>query len=271
MTRRRVLNITTKKKRDAMQPLSYNSDTGVPTNTARPGVGITLQGGKTNMLLWCPTARDLTDPGGTSNAVTYESGRTSSTVYLRLLAEKIRMSTSDSTPWIWRRIVVSTKNPAFRALTSAESAGGKNPSPYIETSDGYQRLLQQWDNTGGNLQTQNLIFGDIFRGGQGRDWSDPITAPIDTLRVTKHYDKTTTIRSGNDSGTYRVTRRTHPFNRTFRYDEDEQGQFQSSSVWSSTGKGMGDVYIIDLFSNFIGGTTSLLKFEPEAMLYWHER
>jgi len=271
MTRRKVLNITTRKKRDTMQPVSYNTDAGVPTNTARPGVGAVLQGGRTNMLMWSPTARDLTDANGVANGVSYESSRSASTIFIRLLSEKIRMSTNDSTPWIWRRIVISTKSPVFRVLTAAESAGGKNPVPYIETSNGYGRLLQQWDNAGGNNATQSLIFDEMFKGKQGKDWSDPITAPIDNITITKHYDKTTTIKSGNDSGTYRVTRRTHTFNRTFRYFEDENGQFQDSSFWSSYGKGMGDVFVIDLFSNFIGGAASLLKYEPEASMYWHER
>lgn len=222
------------------------------------------------MLLWSPTARDLTDGGGTANPVSLEASRTSSTIYLRLLSEKIKMSTSDSTPWIWRRIVVSTKNPQFRTLVSTEAAG-KNASPYIETSNGMGRLLQQWDATGGNSATQTLILDEVFRGNQGKDWSDPITAPVDTLNITKHYDKTTVIRSGNDSGTYRMTRRTHTFNRTFRYDEDENGQFQSSDYWSTSGKGMGDVFVLDFFSNFIGGTSAKFKFEPEATLYWHER
>ena len=223
------------------------------------------------MLLWSPTARDLTSSTGNANPVSLESSRTSSSIYLRLLTERIRMSTSDSTPWIWRRIVVSTKDTIFRTLSPAEATTGKNAAPYIETSNGVGRLVQQWDVTGGNLTTQNQIFDQLFRGKQSKDWTDPITAPIDTLNITKHYDKTTVIRSGNDSGTYKMTRRKHTFNKTFRYEEDENGEYQDSQFWSAPGKGMGDVFIIDLFSNFIGGTTSKFKFEPEATLYWHER
>lgn len=254
-----------------MQPLSYNTDLGVPTNDARPGVGAHVRGGRTSMFLWSPTARDLTDNAGQASGVSFESARTASTIYLRLLSEKIRMSTSDSTPWIWRRIVVTTKNVYWRSLNTTEATAGKNARPYIETTNGYSRLLQQWDDLAGNPETQKLIFDDLFRGKQGKDWSDPITAPLDTLNITKLYDKTTTIRSGNDTGTVRMTRRTHTFNKTFRYFEDENGQYQDSAHWSALGKGMGDVFIIDLFSNFIGGATTLLKFEPEATLYWHER
>lgn len=271
MTKKKILNITTKKKRDVMQSVSYNGDNGAPTNDARPGVGLVLQGGRTNMILWSPTARDLTDANGIANSTVYESARTSSTVYQRLLSEKIRLTTSDSIPWIWRRIVVSTKAEEWRRLIPLEATTGKNASPYIETSNGMGRLLQQWDTYAGSTATQNLLLSDLFRGTQGKDWTDPMIAPIDTLVMTKHYDKTTVIRSGNDSGTVKMTRRTHTINRTFRYDEDENGQFQDSAYWSAPGKGMGDVFILDFFSNLIGGTSSLLKFDTTATMYWHER
>lgn len=254
-----------------MQAVSFNSDLGVPTNDPRPGVGAVIRGGRTSMFLWSPTARDLTDSTGVANGVSYESSRTASTIYLRLLSEKIRMSTSDSTPWIWRRIVITTKSPLWRTLIPTEATSGKNKFPYIETTNGFSRLLQQWDDLAGSPETQKTILDDLFRGKQGKDWSDPITAPVDTLTLNKLYDKTVTIRSGNDTGTVRMTRRTHTFNKTFRYFEDENGQFQDSAHWSSLGKGMGDVFIVDFFSNFIGGASTLLKFEPEATLYWHEK
>jgi len=271
MTRRKILNITTKKKRDTMQAVSYNGDNGAPTNDARPGVGMVFQGGRTNMILWSPTARDLTDSNAIANSSVFESGRTSSTVYQRLLSEKIRLTTSDSIPWMWRRIVVSTKAPEWRRLVTAEATSGKNAAPYIETSNGVGRLLQQWDQYAGSAASQTIVLGDLFRGQQGKDWTDPMTAPIDTLSMNKHYDKTTVIRSGNDSGTLKITRRTHTINRTMRYDEDESGQFQDSSYWSAPGKGMGDVFIVDFFSNLIGTSTSLLRFDTTATMYWHER
>jgi len=254
-----------------MQPVSYNSDTGVPTPTARPGVGGVFRGGRTNMIVWSPTARDLTDNAGQANSVVFESGRTASTVFLRLLSEKIRISTSDSTPWIWRRIVVSTKSILYRTASELTPPTGYQTSPYIETSNGFGRLVQQFDAAGGFPTTETNIVDSLFRGKQGKDWVDPITAPVDNLLCTVLYDKTTVIKSGNDSGVYRVTRRTHTFNKTFRYAEDENGQFQDSTYWSPQGKGFGDVFVIDFFSNFIGGATSLFKFEPEATMYWHER
>lgn len=254
-----------------MQAVSYNGDNGAPTNDARPGVGLYLMGGRTNMIMWSPTARDLTDNNRIANSTVFESGRTASTVFQRLVSERIRLSTNDSVPWIWRRIVVSTKAGEWRRLESAEATSGKNAAPYIETSNGMGRLLQQLDQFSGSPNSQAIILDDLFRGTQGKDWTDPMIAPVDTLVVTKHYDKTTVIRSGNDSGTVKMTRRTHAINRTFRYDEDENGQYQDSSYWSAPGKGMGDVYIIDFFSNLIGGASSLLKFDTTATMYWHER
>lgn len=223
------------------------------------------------MCMWCPTARDLTDNAGQANSTVYESGRTASTIYLRLLSERMRLSTNDSQPWLWRRIVVATKNPFFRSLDSTESGGSKNNRPFIETSSGFGRLFQQWDLAAGSAQSQRNVLETLFRGKQGKDWSDPLIAPIDTLNITKLYDKTTSIRSGNDSGIIRLTRRTHTFNRTFRYGEDENGEFQDTSYWSPPGKGMGDVFIIDFFSSTISTASSLLRVDSEATLYWHER
>jgi len=254
-----------------MQAVSYNADNGDPTNTARPGTGLILKGGRTNMILWSPTARDLTDNSALANSVVYESGRTASTVYLRLLAEKMRLSTNDSQPWLWRRIVVSTKSTLWRELNTSEATPGKNARPYIETTNGFGRLFQQWDTYAGSPLSQRSVLDQLFRGQQGKDWTDPLIAPIDTLNVTKLYDKTTSIRSGNDSGIMRITRRTHHFNKTFRYFEDENGEFQDSSYWSPQSKGMGDVFILDFFSSTVSTATSLLRVDSEATLYWHER
>lgn len=254
-----------------MLAVSFNALTGAPTNTPIYGQGMIMQGGRTNTLLWAPAARDLTTFSGVAASTSHEASRTSSTIFLRLLRENIRITTSDSTPWLWRRIVFSSKDTVFKQLQPSETGGAKNAAPYIESSNGYGRLLQQWDTAAGSGNTAAAQQELLFKGKRDVDWSDSITAKVDTRIVNLHYDKTTIIRSGNDTGTYHVTKRVHQFNKTYIYNEDEVGDVMDTSVWTSRGKGHADIFIMDIFQNFLGSASTLLNFTPTATLYWHER
>ncbi|WGO62811.1 capsid protein [Genomoviridae sp.] len=270
MTRKRILDVTSRKKRDTMMPMTYNNALGVPTNTLSSGIPIPLQGGRVNMLYWCATARDLTSSLG-KNTVTEDAARTQTSVYMRLLSERIRIYTSSASPWFWRRIVFSGKGPDFWSSV-AESAPPAPRNAYIETSFGLGRLLQQFDAAGGLPNQQAALFARLFKGANQIDWSDPMTAPTDSRRVSVMYDKTTTIRSGNQQSAALITRRTHYFNKNLVYDDDETGANEDQSFFSVESKqGMGDVYIVDLFNAPTATGSELLYFYPEASLYWHEK
>ena len=272
MSKKAILNITSRKKKDVMQPVSFNSPTGLPTNNATFGSPAAVQGGRVNMFYWCPTARDLTINNGNIGSAAQEATRTSTTVYMRLLSERIRLQTNSSVPWVWRRIVFTAKGESFRP-EPAETGAPSRRAPYIESSQGIGRLLQQFDSAGGLGNTQAEILSMVFRGTSGIDWSDPMIAPVDPLRVTVKYDKTTTLIPQTASGYIRETRRTHYFNKNLVYDDDESGDVMTTNPYSVESKaGMGDAYVIDFFRAGTNGTASdLLIFAPESTLYWHEK
>jgi len=113
----------------------------------------------------------------------------------------------------------------------------------------------------------------IFRGAKGLDWTDPIVAPVDNARVSLKFDKTWTLRSGNQSGTVKEMTLWHPMNKNLMYGDDESGDQEATSYVSVASKiGMGDYYIMDIISQGAGGTSSdLLQMVPNTTLYWHER
>nr|QVW56503.1 MAG: capsid protein [Gemycircularvirus] len=265
MTKKRILNVTSKKKRNGM--LSWSN------TTASGGSQITAQGpayvnGSTGgLFLFCPTAMDLT-VNNTPNLFIDASNRTSTTCYMRGLSEHIRIQTSSPIPWFWRRICFTVKGFPF-----LRSASPTNPEDsYVETNNGMERL---WLNIGINNSTvyYNSITALLFKGVSQKDWTDPLIAPLDTSRVTVKYDKTWTIKSGNAAGA--VTERKHwfPMNHNLVYDDDESGTTTDTSFRSVSSKaGMGDYYVLDFFSSGTGGGVSdLIRIDSNATLYWHEK
>lgn len=268
MTKKRILNVTSRKKRDTMLTMSNTTSTGASQSVAvAPAVVNAAQGA---IFLWCATARDLTPGAGDLAKVTQDAMRTSSTCYMRGLSEHIRLQTSSSLPWLHRRICFTYKGvQPFRGRPAADSG---TSSQYIETSNGMQRL---WFNNQIN-QTPNYvneISGVIFKGAFGVDWNDTISAPIDTKRITLKYDRTRTIASGNERGVLREYKLWHGMNKNLVYDEDETGAGTDTTYWSVPSKaGMGDYYIMDIFQGGNGGqTTDLLRLDSTSTLYWHEK
>jgi hypothetical protein len=62
-------------------------------------------------------------------------------------------------------------------------------------------------------------------------------------------------------------------NHNLVYDDDENGDVESSSYNSTTSRaGMGDYYVIDMFQPGAGGSsTDLLQITTNSTLYWHEK
>lgn len=245
--------------------LSYTNVTAAaPFGGTTYGIGAaTLTGGTSAYeFLYIPTARDMFIPGGTVIGPTAMNAlRTASTCFIRGISEKIHIQSSTSQPWVWRRIVFTYKGPiiTLNAPTGAQ--------PYVELApQGMTRAVTNW-----NQSSQTRDF--LFRGKQGQDWTDIFMAPIDTSNFTPLYDKTMTITSGNDSGFNKVYSRWHPINKNLHYNDDEDGTGEDTSKASTAGKpGCGDVYIYDILRAEAAATTSdLLLFEPNAVLYWHEK
>jgi len=263
MSKRRLLNTTSTKKRDTMLPwtnMTSSSQSGSTTYTTSPAVitgGVSLA----PLTIWCATARDLSPNTGTAAPAT-QALRTATTCYMKGLSEKIEIQISDGVPWQWRRICFTSKTIASLVPGSASF------TMYNETSLGMVRTLNQ--PTGTARQTLEAY---LFRGAVNVDWNDQIIAPVDTTRVTLLSDKTITLAAGNEQGSIRKFNRYLALNKNLVYDDDESGDTETSSFLSVGSKpGMGDLFVVDIFRPRVGSTTSnQLLFSPNTTLYWHEK
>ena len=269
MTNRKILDITSRKKRDTMAPY-YNTNGSSPL-TGLGGYTTSGTGGGAQAytgLLWLATARDNTlGTGGVKGTVNDDSARTATACYMRGLKENIEISTSSGAPWQWRRICFTYRDPSILLSTNALA-------PFLETSTGFARYMTNFTATdAASVSTHGAITRLIFKGQQNVDWNDIRTAPLDNTRIDVKYDKTTIISSGNTSGKVKMTKMWHPMNKTLVYDDDENAQTENSAYYSVGDKrGMGDYYVIDFFQSGMGATSSdSINFNPTATLYWHER
>lgn len=145
-------------------------------------------------------------------------------------------------------------------------------NPYIENSNGLQRFMM-------NMQVNNMnntigrMEAIIFKGQQGKDWSDPLIAPLDTRQIDVKFDKTWTIRSGNEKGTVAERKLWHPMNKNLVYADDEDGKGELTDYFSVTDKqGMGDYYIYDMFIPGAGSSSGdYINITPSSTLFWHEK
>nr|QCX29494.1 capsid protein [Plant associated genomovirus 13] len=275
MSKKRILNISSTKKRDNMLPytnLTNAAPDGGTTYVNAPAILTARTTGDPNVnspqcLLWCATARDLTRLDNTTlNNRIMESARTATTCYMVGLKERIDIQVSSGLPWQWRRICFTIK---ATLPGSEESTSFYN---HKETSAGYMRVVNsvQGDRNSGQMYS---LFENLFAGQNASDWLDPMVAKTDQMRCTIKYDKTVTIASGNERGMVRAYNRWHPMKKNLVYNDDERGETITNADYSTSAKaGMGDYYVCDLFRNRIAGsTTDQLIFSPSATLYWHER
>lgn len=271
---RAVLNTTTRKKKDVMLPVAGSIETvgslGGTRIVAQPMTAPNQY--FSSHFIWCPTARlrNATSIDGRPPTVADESTRTSTDCFMVGLRERINLESKGAASWFWRRIVFTIYG--------------------IETlldPNGNIRVPWAWDGTTGTLRlvgslnsgtdTSNAIrdnfLGLMFTGVEGEDWLDPIEAQVDKRRIKLISDRVTTINSGNDFGAVRNMKRYYAFNRTLRYNEEQDGAQQSQNLLSAIdSSSMGDVYVYDIFqNNRQASDQDWLDFSPEATLLWHER
>jgi len=263
MPRRRILDITTRKCRDTM--LSYtNVD---ETNPAGSGTGIPqpkdMVGGTGTFYssIWIPTARPAEENTGVKGAA-LSPLRKRSEIYAKGLKENILFETSTARPWRWRRICFWAKGDVI----------------YGDAIDPATSQFFRFDSSLGMVRLSNAIGTGfpaeyIFRGTENVDWLDRMTAPVDTRHILPVYDKTVTLRSGNDAGMSQTIKMWHPMNKTIVYNDEESGfQILPTALASSGRRGAGDFYVYDLFQVATGSTSSdVLRFQPNATFYWHEK
>lgn len=220
--------------------------------------------GAPNIMLWTPFARPLGLQAPNATHV-----RTASEIYARGISERITLDFNDGTAWRWRRVAFTLKGGMLRdgfPLTYY------NPAPQGTTR--LQRNLSAAATGSGTAFLQYVAIRNLlFRGGITNDWLTLIDAPIDTSRISLITDTTRTLMSGNASSRIIKRKVWTPLNKTIVYDDKESGIDQTSSLWSTSGKaGMGDVYILDMFStSSYADTNSRMVFNPTTTLYWHEK
>lgn len=274
MTKKRILDVTTVKKRDNMQVYTNMiSSTAAPAATYFNQAAIV--GGNTStdvnvnhpkVMLWQATARDLSNSTSIINARAVESARTSTTPFMVGLRESIEIQSGNGVPWQWRRICFTFKGNLPGAATTTTFR------PFVETNQGYSRVVNTLSGDRNSGATYDLFF-TVFAGQNNTDWNDPMVAKTDQTRISVKYDKIRTLATQNQDGFIRKYKHYHPMNHTLAYDDDEVGENMSSSYNSVDSKvGMGDYYVLDLIrSRFGAGTTDALVFNPSATLYWHEK
>lgn len=281
MSRKRVLNISSRKKRNTMMQYANTSaatNSGAGESVALGPGPLQVRGDKEYIGVWTPTGMDLY-AGGTNNQVYEESLRTATACYMRGLSESLRIETSSGLPWYWRRIVFKARSDIWTTFSPNESSttpptqtNSGNPTILEANPNGFERLyFNQYVNNA--PQTISDWYKAIFKGTQNRDWSDTLTAPLDNNIVDVASDKIMTIRSGNASGTVKAVKRWYPMNKNLYYADDESGTVKTSVYYSVRDKrGMGDYHIMDIFKPGTGGGTGdVLRLTSTATLYWHER
>lgn len=265
MSNKRILNITSKKKRDNMQQIT-NMDAGTIVPGTLGAREAFLNGNNAYMIPWIPTARPAYGSDNLGGQPIEEAIRTSTTCFMRGVKESISIRTADGAPWKWRRICFRMKGDTIFSTTTANAR-----TDFIQTGttgSGVMRPATNW------LQTPALAAGIeeiIFAGARNYDWSDPFLATLDSNRISIAYDKTTTLQSGNESGFIRTYKRWHGMNKNLVYNDDQQGSEEAVNPYSTPGnKGMGDYYIIDYFRS--NGTPEVqLGLRYNSTLYWHEK
>lgn len=212
-------------------------------------------------FIWCATARDRLSSSGDPNA---SSVREHDAIYARGLKENLFLTSNTQDCWRWRRICFTSKAEQFRGTGTI----GTDPVA-LETSNGWTRLLRNNAGTPFN----NTVATLLFKGSVGIDWFTGFTAKVDTTRVTLMYDKTRILRSGNAAGVAIRSKHWYPMNKNLTYSNDETGEGESVSNFSTQNNiGMGDYYVVDFFECVTSVSASAqLNFQTEATLYWHER
>lgn len=265
--RKALLNITSRKKRNTMITVSNTDPSGNATGLAAKSLNI--NGTQTGYVVWTPTAMNLARDGGL-NTINDESARTATTCYMRGLKENLRVQTSSGCPWFHRRLIFRTTDKQM-AISATYSDGATDAS----TTNGMVRLMRNFTISSNSALQQYItdLNDELFRGKEGIDWADTLTAQTSSNQITVVSDVSRIYQSGNQFGMARVKKSWIPMNKNLVYDDDEQGETKASSYVSAEGiHGMGNLMILDIIKPGAGAAVGdQIRLDATASLYWHER
>lgn len=261
MSNKRILSITSKKKKDVMKTWT-NMDANNGTGPYRNGPAY-MSGSNIYIIPWAASSRPAISATGQHGSPIEEAVRTSSTCFMRGVSETLNVISSSGAPWKWRRICFRLRGDYIYSREVGDARVSLFTSEF-----GMVRVVNDWGRQPGNV---NSLLQVLFRGERNVDWVDPMIAPTDNRRWDIVYDKTTNIQSPNESGVYRTYKRWHGMNKNLVFDDDENGSGEDLRRWSVEGKaGMGDYYILDFWAGS-GTSEDDLSVSYNSTLYWHEK
>lgn len=266
-SRKALLNVTSRKKRNTMITASNTDPSGNVTGVAiKP---LNINGTQTGYVVWCPTAMNLARDGGL-NTINDESARTATSCYMRGLKETLRIQTSSGCPWFHRRIIFRTTDKQIAITATFNDGSGDTPS-----TNGMVRLMRNFAISGNPALQQYVtdLNDEVFRGKEGIDWADTLTAATSPNQIDVVSDVHRIYQSGNQYGTVRINKKWIPMNKTLVYDDDERGETKDSNYVSAEGRqGMGNMIILDIIKPGAGAVVGdQIRLDATASLYWHER
>lgn len=303
MSKRRILDTTSTKKRDVMLPVTNLLLDPTLPSSARPvvlSVGRPVPSGTPAYTYCIPWMCTFRRPVGVGNTAS-QSLLTTGSPFYKGLSENVTISVTGPTPWQWRRICFTAKGDALLKPFATQQGGDTiTHSPedffhneYTNDSGVFRPMYDLASYYGVNDTTPSepgttpasyfRLLNTLFRGISAQqdptnvtniDYINVITAKTDNTDVTIKYDKTVTIASGNEAGVQRNYRRYHAMNKTLVYDSLEQGNQTIYAARSTESKpGMGDYYVVDFFqARYLSqADEGDLVFDPRATLYWHEK
>jgi len=259
MSRRSVLNVTSRKKVDSMLPIVVD-ESSVETAGRYNSVSPLL-------CLFVPNARTTRTP------VTNPAVRNSSDIFAVGYKEKVQIDIMGGGTFMWRRIVFMLKGSDLRSAMDSSGAGNIPAQLYNQTTEGgCRRVIGPLE---GVTNARDELQSYVFRGQEDIDWANQFTAPLDTRRITVKSDKLRVIRPGNDTGASRRYSLWYPIRRTISYEDDMESDVVGDRPFSTAGlRGVGDMYIMDIMAitNLVNDApVTSYNFNPEGSFYWHER
>jgi len=262
------VDIASTKKVDSLMTATQ----AIPDNVVlQNSFNIPAIGANPTTFIFSPTLRDrdtADDTFGQSNS------RNTSDCFIRGFKERIRFVTSEGNEWIWRRICFTYKGTRDDFNVPGMSFPNALPYHFDPVQTGYRRLWSKLDGAAitGEMQfVRDRIYEKVFKGARNIDWSNAMTAPTDSKTVKIWYDKTTTVKGGNEQSHFVMANRWHAINRTLNYEDKEAGKDQTSFPWSVQSRGLGDYYVMDMFYTAPVDDGVILDIQADASVYWHER
>ena len=259
-SRKRILDITSVKKRDTMAIEAKDDDPTLPTDLGEP---LTLAGETPFLTLFCPTARS-----STRTETEYSRNRT--TTFGVGYSERVELHTNNGGQWIWRRIAFSMKGPALHSLFPQNTlfSYGAGPPDTGYTRPMWNLLGSSGLSTAPREATEDLLFA----GEAGKDWFNRLHAKTDNTRVSVHMDVTRHIRGGNDEARRHTYKDWIPIRKNVVYDEEESGDVKTFGSFSVNSKvGFGDLYIYDYWLCNTPDDEYRMDVECQGVYYWRER